>query len=110
MPRAVPFDYKLYVFHGRVAYVGVHADRFVGQTVRYYDREWTPQEFSVAVEVGPDVDEPERFDEIISVAEELAKQKLRPGLSMHSWSVSESRSYSIGTPNTSDSKNRSGTS
>ncbi|WP_152041769.1 ATP-grasp fold amidoligase family protein [Salinigranum salinum] len=69
----VPLDYKLYVFHGHVAYVGVHVDRFAGQTVRYYDREWIPQEFSVAVEVGPEVDEPERFDEMISVAEELAK-------------------------------------
>jgi hypothetical protein len=69
----VPFDYKLYVFHGLVAYIGVHVDRFAGQRVRYYDRDWTPQEFAVTVEIGPEVDEPERFDEMISVAEELGK-------------------------------------
>lgn len=69
----VPYDYKLYVFHGRVEYIGVHMNRFDGQTVRYYDREWTPQSFAVAAEIGPKIDEPERLDELIAVAEELAK-------------------------------------
>lgn len=67
----IPIDFKFFVFHGRVEYVEVDMDRFEDHTRRFYDREWEPQEFGVKYPVGDVIDEPERLDEMITVAERL---------------------------------------
>ncbi|QLH81341.1 ATP-grasp fold amidoligase family protein [Halosimplex pelagicum] len=70
-----PLDYKFYVFNGRVEYVHVDFDRGSDPTRRFFDRDWTPQTFTKGrVPLGPAIDEPERFDEMMEVAEKLGEE------------------------------------
>jgi hypothetical protein len=66
-----PADYKFYVFDGHVEYVHVDADRFSLHRRRFYDRDWTPQQFTLAYELAPVTPRPSRFDEMVQIAEKL---------------------------------------
>jgi len=68
----LPEDYKFYVFDGRVEYVHVDTDRFGNHSMRFYDRNWTPQSFTKSGnELGPVIDEPSELQEMIRIAEKL---------------------------------------
>lgn len=68
----VPMDYKFYVFHGNVEYIHVDFDRFGDSSRRFFDRDWEPQEFRKgAVSLGPTIDKPKRFEDMIEIAETL---------------------------------------
>jgi len=71
-----PDDYKFHVFHGRVAYVEVHEDRFNADqskhTARFYDRDWKPQDFTNGEPLGPIAPRPPTFATMVAAAECLA--------------------------------------
>lgn len=71
---SVPLDYKFFVFHGRVELIEVDFNRFGAHKQRFFTRNWE----SVAVKrehpLGPVIDEPERLDEMIDVAETLGEE------------------------------------
>jgi hypothetical protein len=67
----VPLDYKFFVFNGRVEYIQVDHGRFSDHSRRFYDRNWTAQEFELRYPLGPEIEEPEQFSEMIAVAEHL---------------------------------------
>jgi hypothetical protein len=70
----VPPDFKFFVFHGRVEYIEVDFDRFSGHTRRFYDQEWTPQEFTQKFPMAPEVEEPKLLDSMIDIAETLGSE------------------------------------
>lgn len=70
---APPWDYKFYVFGGRVVYVHVDIDRFGCWQRCFYDRDWQPLEILGKVRLGEPRPRPARFDEMISVAEALGR-------------------------------------
>lgn len=72
--HGVPPDFKFFVFHGRVEYIQVDFGRFSEHTRRFYDREWTPQEFMLEYPLGPDIERPAKLDEMIDVAETLGRE------------------------------------
>ncbi|GAA1322671.1 ATP-grasp fold amidoligase family protein [Streptomyces sanglieri] len=69
----VPRDYKFFVFNGRVEYIEVDFDRFTDHSRRFFDRDWTPQEFTLEFPLGPAADEPEQLDEMIEIAETIGE-------------------------------------
>ncbi len=68
---SIPRDFKFFVFHGRVEYVQVDSDRYSNHTRRLYDRDWNPQEFSLKFPLGPETEKPDRFNEMVEIAESL---------------------------------------
>jgi hypothetical protein len=71
----VPRDFKFYVFHGNVELIQVHFNRFSNHTARFYDLDWTALDFTKGDDpIGPDIDEPPLFDEMIDVAETLGDE------------------------------------
>lgn len=69
--RPVPRDYKFFVFDGVVEYMEVDFDRMGERSRRFFDREGTPQEFRLHWPVGPVIDIPDRYDEMVDIAEML---------------------------------------
>ena len=67
----VPFDFKFFVFDGRVRMIQVDLDRFTTQTRTLYTPRW--ERLSVAYEypAGADVERPSALVEMIEVAERL---------------------------------------
>lgn len=68
-----PWDYKFYVYGGRVVYVHVDINRFGCQRRCFYDRDWQPLEIHGRVQLGKPGPRPARFDEMIKVAEALGR-------------------------------------
>src|SRR6185295_5299603 len=70
---SIPRDYKLFVFHGRVAVVQVDLDRFSEPRRAMMDRTWRRLPFVIKypAEVA-DPPRPSNFHELVSVAERLA--------------------------------------
>lgn len=64
----IAFDYRFWVYHGRVQMVKV-ADKSTGG-MTYFDRDWRPQAFGVHAP-GCDIPRPPKFDEMIEVADTL---------------------------------------
>lgn len=72
--QELPRDYKFYVFHGQVKFVHVDFNRSGDRSMRFFDRGWTPQEFRKGGHpLGPVIDRPECFNEMVEIAETLAK-------------------------------------
>ncbi len=69
----VPRDYKFFVFDGRVEYVQVDFDRFSDHTRRFFDRDWTPMEFTLEFPLGPEADKPAQYNQMIDVAEAIGE-------------------------------------
>jgi hypothetical protein len=71
----VPVDFKFYVFHGRIRFVQVDANR-IGQITRnFYDREWQPTPYRIdypGEPRGPELPPPANLPEMIELAEKLA--------------------------------------
>lgn len=69
----VPLDYKFWVFNGRVEFVQVDTDRFLGHKRAFYDRSWNKLPFGLTF---PIVEEelimPRNFKKMISSAESIA--------------------------------------
>lgn len=71
---SVPWDYKFFVFSGRVAYVQVDTDRFTGHKRCFYDREWRKQPFSLHYPFEPrDIPRPGHLEKMVIAAEELGR-------------------------------------
>lgn len=66
-----PPDYKFLVFDGTAEYVEVHFDRFGATKNRLFDRQWNAMDVEYDYPVGPAIDEPVRFDEMLDIAETL---------------------------------------
>lgn len=71
--RAAPLDYKFHVFGGRAEFLEVHFDRFGNHSERLYDRNWEPVSFKYKYPKGPDIEKPDRFDEMLNVAEAIGE-------------------------------------
>ncbi|MGB9961591.1 ATP-grasp fold amidoligase family protein [Halobacterium sp. MBLA0001] len=70
--NSVPRDFKFYVFNGRAEFVHVDFNRFSGnRSRRFFDREWRPYNFRLDYPLGPVIDEPERLNDMIEIAEKL---------------------------------------
>ncbi|MCU4926483.1 hypothetical protein OB905_10885 [Halobacteria archaeon AArc-dxtr1] len=67
----VPRDFKFFVFHGRVEFVEVDSDRHENHTRRFYNRDWTPQEFELLYPLGPEIKAPDHLEDMIAIAETL---------------------------------------
>ena len=57
-----PLDFKYWVFHGRVEYIQIDADRFTAHTRAFYDREWRLQVIAIAERLAQLVDDFVRVD------------------------------------------------
>lgn len=68
----IPYDYKFFVFDGRVAFLSVDLDRFGDHRRNMYDRDWNRLNFGFQ-RAGSDrpVDRPARLEEMIRIAETL---------------------------------------
>jgi hypothetical protein len=76
----IPNDYKFNCFSGRVEFIYVSIDREDRNYRRIYDRNWAPMGMTWAPRGkshskfdGPDIDPPPNLDEMIDVAERLAR-------------------------------------
>ncbi|MFM2475397.1 ATP-grasp fold amidoligase family protein, partial [Burkholderia cenocepacia] len=68
----IPDDCKLFVFHGRVAYVQVDSGRFGTRTQDFFDREWRHLPLSGGPPwAEPPHPRPARLEEMIAIAERL---------------------------------------
>lgn len=71
---AVPFDYRFFVFHGRVRMVQVEIDKYTAHTRTLYTPEWERLAVEWRVPAGRDVDPPHMLPEMIEVAETLGTE------------------------------------
>ena len=67
----VPFDYKLFVFHGRVRMIQVDLDRFQEHTRNLYTPDWERLEVEYECPGGLDVERPGGLPEMLDIAERL---------------------------------------
>jgi hypothetical protein len=67
----VPFDYKLFVFHGRVRMIQVDLDRFDAHTRNLYTPDWERLDVEYGRPGGMDVERPSRLPEMLDIAERL---------------------------------------
>ncbi len=71
-----PKDYKLFVFHGRVAFVQVDSGRFTEHRRRLFSRAWEKLEVIYEhPDIIGDVPPPRHFDEMIRAAEILGQDE-----------------------------------
>ena len=67
-----PYDYKFYVFSGRVEYVFVDIDRFTSQKRVFFDRNWILQDITCEFPMGQrDLPKPPHYSQLVGAAEEL---------------------------------------
>lgn len=71
---AIPEDYKLYCYHGRVHFLHVDSGRFSKKTRRFYTRDWEPLEITKSWDMAPVVERPKAYDEMIQLAEKLSRE------------------------------------
>jgi hypothetical protein len=71
---AIPNDYKLHCFNGRVELIQVDLDRATDHKRNLYDINWKRQDFGWKYAGGEDVPRPAHLDEMISSAKKLAAQ------------------------------------
>ena len=70
----VPYDYKFFVFDGRVEFLGVDIDRFGDHRRNMYDRDWNKLNFGFQRSCSDKVvQRPERLDEMIAYAEAICE-------------------------------------
>lgn len=69
----IPLDFKFFVFGGRVEYIEVDFNRFSNHERSMYKRNWKRAEFEYEYPRGPDIEKPDRLDEMISIAETLGE-------------------------------------
>lgn len=72
-PRESLWDYKFFVFNGKVEYIQVDMDRHQNHKRRIYDKNWNPQEFELDYPLGPVTKEPSNLEEMTRLAEKLAE-------------------------------------
>ena len=66
----VPEDYKLFVFHGKVAFIVVDLDRFKGHRRKIFERDWKEAGFSLNFPSDPrPMPKPAGFDRMVAFAE-----------------------------------------
>jgi len=68
----VPADYKLNLIHGQCRFIQVDQDRHSKLTRTIYDADWKRLPFSWKRPPGEDVPRPERLEEMVALAEQLA--------------------------------------
>lgn len=73
-PEAGIPDYKYFCFNGKVKYLVVDLDRFIGHKRNFYDKDWKYLDVSSDCEnFGDHLPRPEGFEHMVSVAEKLSK-------------------------------------
>ena len=71
---SIPEDFKFHCFNGQVAFIMIDFDRFGDlRTRNLYDKEWNLLPCNWGRPFGKDMKKPSNLDEMISVAEKLAK-------------------------------------
>jgi hypothetical protein len=72
---AIPLDFKLSVFHGRVRVIQVELDRYTNHLRNFYTPEWERLDVAATkYPPGPDVARPGLLDEMVRVAERLGAE------------------------------------
>jgi hypothetical protein len=67
-------DYKIFCFGGKPKFIQVDLDRKFNHTRTFYDLEWSNQRFSSMYPIYEgEVEKPKNLDEMLRIAEELAK-------------------------------------
>lgn len=68
-------DYKVFVFHGHAHFIQVDYDRFSDHHRNFYDRDWNYMPFTTLYPTNPKhiVEKPQKFNELISMAEKLSE-------------------------------------
>jgi hypothetical protein len=73
--KALPVDYKLWTFHGRVELIQVDTDRETGHKRCFYDRDWKKQNFGLHFPLETrDIERPASLEEMIGGAERLCQE------------------------------------
>jgi hypothetical protein len=71
-PPELNYEYKFYVFSGRVEYIHVIIKRFKVETIRFYDRKWIAQDIAYGLPLEQEeVPPPPHFSELRDGAEAL---------------------------------------
>jgi len=70
---SIPFDFKLFCLNGRVELIQVDLDREENHTRNLYDLDWNLLPYTYCYPNGRAVKKPERFDEMVRLAERLSK-------------------------------------
>lgn len=69
-------DYKFFCFDGNVKYCQVIRNRSTNETIDFFDRNWTRQDFiglnKYATHANPAPKKPEKYEEMITIAEKLS--------------------------------------
>lgn len=68
----IAYDYKIDCINGKVDHINVVMDRFINPKRNKYDRDWNLIDMSVSRR-GKEIEKPELFDEMLSVAERIAR-------------------------------------
>lgn len=76
------YDYKFHCFNGKIEFIQVDISKFSNHTRVYYDSDWNRLPFNFCpgtrskpiYPLGPDIEEPELFEEMKIVTKELAKE------------------------------------
>jgi len=71
--HGIPYDFKFFVFHGKVKYIQVDMNRFDNHTRTFYDSKWNKQPFGLKFPAGKSIKKPCLLDEMILKAELLSE-------------------------------------
>ena len=71
-----PIEYKISVFGGRVATIGVTLDRYGDRRNAFYDRDWQLLPFTFLPKPGPLAAQPvpQQFERLLAISEEVGKR------------------------------------
>jgi hypothetical protein len=73
-PAGLPWDYKFWVFGGRVHYIEIDTGRGVNHRRVFYDRNWVRQPFTYKTPMDPrSFEPPPSFESMLRAAERLAE-------------------------------------
>lgn len=70
---SIPFDFKLFCINGRVELIQVDLDREDNHTRNLYDLDWNLQPYTYCYPNGRAVKKPDRFNEMVDLAQRLSK-------------------------------------
>jgi hypothetical protein len=75
--RMLPWDYKLWVFRGKVEFIHVDTDRETAPKRAFFDRDWKPLPFAIDLDGHPrelrEIPRPASLEKMIAAAETLAE-------------------------------------
>jgi hypothetical protein len=70
----VPFDYKIFCFHGAPKFILLNAEKHIELKMAFYDLDWNPLPFSISYPQYEEfVPKPDNLDEMLNIAAKLSR-------------------------------------